>query len=304
MLFVFISIFFLFPSSIHAQGYSISVSPHTYHVIMKPGARATLPLEATNSGDPLIIQFNPYIVKIGDTTTTPTLVPYYSDNPNLPIITLGDTNASIRLPFLINTQDSIEADITISVPKKTPMGDYFFALVAETDQSDRFQSSSTIALKAGTAARIVVSVSDSGKLDTGGNVVQYDVSPRVEFPFFGNDMVIVTRPSDMHLTMTLVNTGTNVTQAQGTMGVNLQTYSIPPTLLMAGEQRTFTFTDELKEARLGKVHAQVAIYFDANPNPIHTDVTFYILPAPLLMGVGGMVLIGLVMYILTKYAKT
>lgn len=295
-------ILIFFPITIHAQSYSISVSPHTYHVIIKPGTSATMPLEITNSGDPLIIQLNPYMVKISDTTSTPELIPYYSDNPQLPTITLGDTNAPINSPFLINTRDGIEADITVNIPEETPSGDYFYAVVAEANQPDGFQSSSAITLQGGTAARMVVSVSETGRLDTGGRVVQFDVLPSIKIPFFGKSITIVTRPSDMKLVMTLVNTGTNMTRAYGTMGVNLNI--IPSTLLMSGEQRTLTFTQGLHDGWFGKVTTQAAVYFDIDPHPILSDVTYYILPIPLLLGLLGMFLIGIVMYLLTKYVKT
>jgi hypothetical protein len=293
-------ILILFPHATHAQSYSISVSPHTYHVIIKPGMSATIPVEVTNSGDPIIIQLNPYMVQISDATATPELIPYYSDNPNLPRVTLADTNEPITSPFLINTRDSIEADITVTVPNETPVGDYYLAIVAEAEQTDGFQSSSGITLQGGTAARIIVSVSETGELDTGGSVVQFDVSPNVKIPFFGNPITIVTRPADMHVTMTLINTGMNVTRAYGTINES----RIPSTLLMSGEQRTLTFAGGLNERWFGKVNAQAVVYFDADPNPILTDVTFYILPAPLLLGCIGMVIIGIMMYLLTKYVKT
>ena len=297
---IIIAILLIAPTTIYAQSYSISLSPHTYHVIIKPGTSATMPLELTNSGNPLIIQLNPYIVQNTDTTAMPKLIPYYSDNPNLPTITLGDSGQPISSPFLINTRDSIEADITVNVPKETPVGDYALAIVAQAEQPDGFQSSSVIRLQGGTAARIIVSVSETGRLDTRGDVVQFDVSPSIKIPFLGKYVTIVTRPHDMKLTMTVINTGMNVTRAYGTIHES----EIPSTLLMSGEQRTLTFTNEFRDRWFGKVNTQAVVYFDTNPNPILTDVTFYIIPTPLLLGMIGMLLIGIVMYLLTKYVKT
>ena len=297
---IIISFFLLFPTTIHAQSYSISLSPHTYHVIIKPGTSATMPLELTNSGDPLIIKLNPYMIQGGVPSGTPELIPYYSDNPNLLTITLGDSGQPITSPFLINTRDSIEADITVNVPKETPVGDYSLAIVAQAEQPDGFQSSSAITLQAGTAARIIVSVSETGRLDTGGDVVQFDVSPSVKIPFLGKNFTIVTRPHDMQLTMTVINTGMNVTRAYGTIHES----EIPSTLLMSGEQRTLTFTDKLNDRWFGKVNTQAVVYFYADPHPILTDVTFYIIPTPLLMGFIGMLIMGIMMYLLTKYVKT
>ena len=188
----------------------------------------------------------------------------------------------------------------MNVPKETPAGDYYLAIVAQAEQPDGFQSSSAITLQAGTAARIIVSVSETGRLDTGGDVVQFDVSPSVKIPFLGENITIVTRPSDMQLTMTVINTGMNVTRAYGTIHES----EIPSTLLMSGEQRTLTFTNEFRDKWFGKVNAQAVVYFDTDPNPIRTDVTFYIIPTPLLLGMIGMLLIGIVMYLLTKYVKT
>ncbi|MDA1316553.1 MAG: hypothetical protein O3B87_00835 [bacterium] len=291
--------FLLFPSALHAQSYSLSLTPHTYHIIIKPGESATVPLEVTNSGDPLIIRLNPYMVQYANTSGTPMIIPYLSDNPNLPSITLGDTDAPISSPFLINTRDNIRADITITIPEQTPLGDYALAIVAEAEQTDGFQSSSVITLQGGTAARIIVSVSETGRLDAGGDVVQFDVSPNVKIPFWGKNITIVTRPSDMYFTMTLINTGMNVTRAYGT----INEFEIPSTFFMSGQQRTLTFADELNDKWLGKVNAQAVVYFDTDPNPILTEVTFYILPLPLLLGAGAMLIIGLVMYMLSKYVK-
>src|SRR3989338_3937484 len=138
---IILSTFFI-PQTVHASQFSFSQSPQSHEVMAKPGSTVILPYTLTNVGDPSVMELQIYALSVKDSEGSYDSIPYYSDNPEKIQFYLNNSLHSLQEPFFMNTSEAITYEIAVQVPENIKEGDYYFAVVGQTEQNKGFVDTS------------------------------------------------------------------------------------------------------------------------------------------------------------------
>jgi len=208
-----------FTPSVHASQFSFSQSPQSHEVMAKPGSTVILPYTLTNVGDPSVMQLQIYALSVKDSQGSYEIIPHYSDNPEKIQFYLNNSLHSLQEPFFMNTSEAISYEIAIQVPENVREGDYYFAVVGQTEQNEGFVDTSTVFLQGGVGSIIYLSVSSDGSLNQAGNITQFGVQSNHSIVWGNTEYRIFDSFADIPIVLSVANTGVNYFQAKGTVSV-------------------------------------------------------------------------------------
>ena len=286
-----------------AQQVSLSISPPLLELFIKPGKSVLIAYTLENLGDPSILSAKvlPFVpedvqggIKIKEEFEGP--IRFDLDNANLK---LGD-------PFFLKTKDHQQLLLRIRVPEGAPDGDYYYTLLSETKPTGGLGGNTSSFAKATIGSNILITVSESGKVDIKGKVVTFDVFSRYKLNLFGQIIKLFESTDKIAVVLILENLGKNLIKPQGEINLlgnfgERAKFEILQQNILANSQRLIQATPSaeieclnkncqltslvLSGFFIGKYHLSTTINFGQGTPNIYANTTFYALPIKFFIGI-------------------
>jgi len=301
---IILSTFFV-PQRVHASQFSFSQSPQSHEVMAKPGSTVILPYTLTNVGDPSVMELQIYALSVKDSQGSYDSIPYYSDNPEKIQFYLNNSQHSLQEPFFMNTSEAITYEIAVQVPESIKEGDYYFAVVGQTEQNKGFVDTSTVFLQGGVGSILYLSVSSDGSIDQTGSIAQFGVKSNHSVILGNTEYRVFDSFADIPIVLSVANTGVNYFQAIGTISVrptlfesNAQLIELAPTYLLSDSSKIMLSTKSLNKSNtatfrapfIGAFTAQAVVKMGTSANTQISNVSYLVFPFTYILSVVGAVL--------------
>jgi hypothetical protein len=291
-----------------AQQITLSLSPPLIEATIKPSKSILIAYNLQNLADPTVVKIKVLPFRPKDRLGQVELLADF-EGP----IQFSLDNSIIKMdePFLLRTKETQQLLLKIRVPEGAPNGDYYYALLAETQPPPTLDGVSGGAAKVTVGANILVTVTESGNIDIKGKIFSFDVLSRLTLGkvkiFDSNDKIPVV--------LTVENEGKNLIKPQGEIVLRgnfgeTATYDIIPQNVLALSKRVMqatpsamidSDTGELKFAPtlilsgffIGKYNLSADVNFGENSVKVMGDTSFIALPLKLILGIIVAVIVGI-----------
>ncbi len=303
LIFILISLFFI--PDVHAAQFSFTQSPQSHEVMAKPGSTAILPYTLTNVGDPSVMELQIYTLSVKDSQGSYDIIPHYSDNPEKIQFYLNNSLHSLQEPFFMNTSEAITYEIAVRVPENMKEGDYYFAVVGQTEQNKGFVDTSTIFLQGGVGSIIYLSVSSDGSINQTGSIAQFGVKSTHSVILANTEYRVFDSFADIPIVLSVANTGMNYFQAKGTISVrstlvgsNAQLIELAPTFLLSDSTKIMLSPQSLNRSNtatiraplIGAFTAQAVVKMGTSASTQISNVSYVVFPFTYILYILGAVL--------------
>jgi len=207
-------ILFFFPSTkkIMAQSISLSLSPPLVEVVIKPNKSILIAYTISNYGDPVIL--NSKVLPFEPKNNLGQIK--IKENFEGPIrFSLDNSNLKLNQSFFLKTNESQQLLLRIRVPEGVKEGDYYYTFIVEnqalTNQTDKSASFA----KASIGANILITVTETGKIEIKPKVVFFEVLPRFHLSLFGKKINFFDSNDPIPIVLIIENQGKNLIKAEG-----------------------------------------------------------------------------------------
>lgn len=311
-----IALFLVLVGSVFAQQVSLSISPPLIELVAKPGKSVLIAYTVQNLGDPAVLRTR--------------VVSFYPKNQTGGIdlkeelegpIRFNLDNADIQLeqPFFLTTRQSQQILLNIRVPEGAPEGDYYYTLIAEADPSPFQEGASVSRAQARIGANILVTVTDSGRVDIKGKIPILDTLARFKFNLFGRNYRIFDSGDKIPVVLIVENSGKNAIKPNGKITMKgpfggTASYEILPQNILALSQRQIIATPSaelgcqsegqkapfhcrrmsslvLEGFFLGNYRLSASVNFGEGSPNISAETSFLALPIKFALGILGVTII-------------
>lgn len=323
-----IFIFFLFLSlllfsttkEIFAQQVSLSLSPPLIETVIKPGKSILVAYSLINYADPVILSakvlpFEPKNnlgqIKIKEEFEGP--IRFSLDNANF----------NLGQEFFLKTNDREQLLLRIRVPEGASEGDYYYTLLVGTQPSTAQAEKTNSFAKATIASNILITVTESGKVEIKPKIALFDVLPRARFSLFGKKINFFDSTDPIPLILVVENKGKNLIKPEGQIILKgnfgeKAKFDIVPQNILSQSQRLIsaTPTAELDCSSTSKIKAcqspvslvisgfflgfyrlSTALIFGENSPQISASTSFFAFPIKIFF---GLIIILLIIIFLIK----
>jgi len=212
VIFIFYFLFFIFSKDINAQSVSLSLSPPLVETVIKPGKSILIAYTIVNYADPVILSakvlpFEPKNnlgqIKIKEEFEGP--IRFSLDNSNL----------KLNQSFFLKTNEKEQLLLRLRVPEGAKEGDYYYTLIVESQPLTTQVEKSASFAKATIGANILITVTESGKIEIKPKIVLFEVLPRFRFSFFGKKINFFDSTDPIPLILIIENQGRNLIKPEG-----------------------------------------------------------------------------------------
>lgn len=281
------------PRVVDASQFSFSQSPQSYEVVAKPGATIVLPYTLTNVGDPSVMQLQIYALSIKDSQGSYEIIPHYSDNPGKIQFYLNNSRHLLREPFFMNTSEAISYEVAVGIPEHMKPGDYYFAVVGQTEQNEGFVETSTIFLQGGVGSIIYLTISPDGTYSHSGKITQFGIQSNYSITWGNVEYQIVDSFDDLPIVLSVANTGANHFQVNGTisvrpvfLGSDSRLITLNSTQILSEASKTLlsetsvgrSNTATIKAPFMGAYAAQAVVTMGSSARTDIADISYVVLP--------------------------
>lgn len=316
-------IYHLSSGIIYAQQITLSISPPLLEVLIKPGKSILIAYRIENLGDPVIIKpvILPFIpqdneggIKIEDEFSGP--IRFELDNSYI----------KFNQPFFLKTRQSDQLLLRIRVPEGAPNGDYYYTLLAETQPPPTLEGISSSRAKATIGSNILITVTDSGKVEVKSKISLFDVLPRYNISLFGRNLKLFDSNDIIPISLIVENNGRNLIKPVGEIVLKgnfgeKANYDIIPKNILAESQRIMSASpsasvdceNKSKNSELckkpislllsgffiGNYKLTTKINFGVGTPNLYAFTSFVALPFKLIAGLT--IIIFMVVFVLKKY---
>lgn len=245
-LLVFLTFNFLFLTlglrSVIAQQISLGISPPLIELIIKPGKSVLIAYKLENFSDPTIV--------------STTILPFEAkdDFGNIKIkeefdgpVRFSLDNSEIKLgsSFFLKTRQSEQLLLRIRIPEDTPQGDYYYTLLTQTQAPPIKDGQTSNRVEAAIGSNILITVTESGRLDINGKITVFDVLPRFKLNLFGQQLNFFESSDKIPVILKIKNIGKNIIKPEGEIILRgnfgeKASYPIIPNNILAGSERITT----------------------------------------------------------------
>lgn len=309
---LFITIFvlgFTFHASlVFAQQVGLSISPAHLEAVIKPGKSILIAYTLENFGDPAILKTKvlPFIprdnfgnVKIKEEFEGP--VRFSLDNANI----------TFDQPFFLKTKESQQLLLRIRIPEGAPEGDYYYTFLAETQPFPHIEGVTSSRAQARIGSNILLTVTESGRVDIKGKIALFDVLPRYRLGSFR----LFDSADKIPIVLIVQNNGKNMIKPEGEIVLmgnfgEKASYEILSENILAESQRQLTATGSadiqkpvtlfLSGFFLGNYKLSTGISFGEGSPKIFASTSFIALPIKFFAGLLGVILTSIVIVRLVK----
>ncbi len=281
---------------INAQQISLSISPPLLKVFIKPGKAIMIAYKLENTGDPAIMSVKVLPFEARDNAGNIRIKNEFEG----PIrFSLDNADLKFEQPFFLKTRDSQQLLLRMRVPDGAPEGDYYYTLLAESQPPPTLEGVGSAGAKATIGSNILITVTNSGRIDVKGKVAFFDVLSRYTFNFFGNTLNIFDSNDKIPVVLIVENKGKNLFTPEGEIvmkgnfGEKAQ-YDIIPQNVLAESQRLMTASNSAEFNRpitlvipgffVGLYKLSTTLNFGENSPNIFASTSFIAIPFKLLIG--------------------
>ncbi len=226
--------FLLYAKPGFAQQVTLSISPPIVETLIKPGKNILIGYTIQNLGDPtaLLVKIRPFSPK-GDYGEM-----RIDEEFSSPIrFSLENTNIQMESPFFLKQRDTTQALVRIRIPEGTPVGDYYFVILAEAQPAPKIGGSSSPLAKATIGSTLLLTVTKSGQTEAKGKIALLQIIPDYRLKLFGKEYQIVESQTQIPAILILQNLGSNLIKPngelvlRGPMGVKTSYPLLPQNIL-------------------------------------------------------------------------
>jgi hypothetical protein len=292
---------------------------------MKPQKSILVAYNLQNNGDPVIakakvVSFEPKDnygnVKLKDELDGP--IRFSLDNADL----------QLNQPFFLKTRDRQQLLLRIRAPEGAPEGDYYYTLLIETEPPPGFEGKTSNRVKATIGSNILITVTESGKVEVKGKIALFDVLPRFKFDFGLKSIKLFDSNDKIPVVLIAQNQGKNLIKSEGEIILRgnfgeTAKYQILPQNILSQSQRLLTATPSaeiscpdkgekpkycqqpitllLSGFFLGKYNLSTSLYFGENAPKIFAYTSFIAIPFKLIFAFVVALFVGIL--ILRRFSK-
>jgi len=291
-----------------AQQLSLSLSPPLIELIIKPGKSVLIAYDFVNNGDPSyftasVVSFEPqdYLgnVRLKNELSGPMR------------FSLDNSDIQLEQPFFLKTRQRQQLLLRIRAPEGAPNGDYYYSLIVSSQPIGGNEGRSLGAARGTIASNILITVTDSGKIDINGKIAFFDVIPRFSFPLGKAKINLFDSNDPIPVVMIIANQGQNLIKPQGqivlTGNFGEQTrYEILSQNILSQSQRLVQATPsaQIQTKRpvsliisgffIGRYRLSTEVYFGEGTPKLSANTTFIALPFKFILGLLVASIIGLI----------
>ncbi len=235
----------IIPQTTYAQSFSISLNPEKHEIISRPGKTITLPYSLANLGDPQLLTFNVYSLKVVDTFGNSELLPY-KQGSNTPQFAVINSAMELGKPFLMNGKSTVLFDVEITIPESAENKDYYVTFVAESEGMKSSEGTSSIQIDGGIGSHILLTVTDSGQINQTAQIAQFEIPNEPSITIRGEKYSLIDSYNPIPFILTIVNTGNNYIKTTGIIqsGSELP-LKLPETIILSNSQREISSSRQL-----------------------------------------------------------
>lgn len=192
------------PSDVNAQQIDLSVSPPISELLIKPGAEALIPYTITNREDSMRLKL---LVKTFTIKKEGESVDYGSVEKAPLNMSFVDESSDIVNSIVVDKTSTKKIFLKLSVPTTTKEGDYYLAVILET-QPEFLDKQYSARIKSQIASPLLVMVTKTGRMQALGAISIFKIGGEI---FDSFDSIPVT--------LRIKNQGTNAVNAKGSIAV-------------------------------------------------------------------------------------
>ncbi|MCX7881510.1 MAG: hypothetical protein N2482_03325 [Patescibacteria group bacterium] len=196
----------------NAQQISLAISPPLLEVFIKPGKSILVAYKVQNFGDPVILQTK---IKSFEPQDNLGNVKIKEKLEGTIRFSLDNSDIQLEKPFFLKTKDSQQLLLRIRVPEGAPEGDYYYTLLVETEPPPTKEGQISGKVKATIGSNILVTVTQSGKIDIKGKVVLFDTLFGKKINLWGKKIKFFDSGEKIPVVLILENKGKNLLKPQG-----------------------------------------------------------------------------------------
>jgi len=239
-----ISTFYLLPSISYAQQITLSLSPPIIETVIKPGKAILIAYNLKNLGDPTVISAK--VLPFAPKDNYGKVV--IKDEFEGPIrFSLDNSIIQLEEPFFIKSGETQQLLLRVRIPEGAPEGDYYYTLLAETQPRAELGDGSSGTARTTIGANILITVTDSGNLETKGKISFFDVLSKTKLSLFGKTIRLFDSSDKIPVSLIINNYGRNVIKSHGEIVLRgnfgeKASYDILPQNILAGSQRLVSAT--------------------------------------------------------------
>lgn len=285
----------------NAQQVSLSISPPLIEATMKPGKAILIAYTLQNIDDPTIItaKIRPFIAQ-----GTQGYVRIKSEFEGPIQFSLDNSDLQLDQPFFLKSHQTQQLLLRIRVPEGTPEGDYYYTLLNETQPPPQVEGVTSSRAQAAIGANILITVTESGKIDINGKITIFDTLLAHTLSIFGYKIKLYDSNDVIPVVLQVNNKGKNLIKSSGEIVLkgNLgekATYSIEPQNILSESQRIISASpsasvncEEGKNKRLcsfpysfllsgffiGKYQLSTTVNFGEGSSNLYASTSFIALP--------------------------
>lgn len=295
--FLFILGFIFHVPQVSAQQVSLSISPPLIQTIIKPGKSILIAYRIENFGDPVILSSKvlPFVPK--DTLGSIQLQGSFRGPVEF---NLDNANLNLNDPFFLKTRESEQLLLRIRVPQDAPEGDYYYSLLVAAQPPPTEEGVSSSRARATIGSNILITVTESGKVDVKGKVALFDVLPRYKLSIFGKTLHVFDSNDKIPVVLVVENKGRNLLLPQGQIILKgnfgeKASFDIIPQNILAESQRLVLATPSasltnnnsllLSGFFIGRYLLSTTINFGEGTPNIFAQTSFIAVPFKALIGI-------------------
>jgi len=190
-------------SPVSAQQFAMSITPPLLEITIKPGKSVLIAYTVSNVGDPAIMSAD--VRPFKPTGILGSLI--QSDTFEGPIrFNLDNSNIGLGKPFFLKSKEGQQLLLKIRVPEGTPEGDYYYTFYVQNETGRPLEGVTASLNQARIGGNILVTVTNSGTLETRGNIGTFTVFPTLKL---GLKAALFESTDPVPVQLILQNTGRN-----------------------------------------------------------------------------------------------
>jgi len=283
---------------VFAQQLSLSLSPPLVELIIKPGKSVLVAYDFINNGDP-----NYFSASVSSFEPKDNLGNIRLKNaPTGPIrFSLDNSDIQLDQPFFLKTRQRQQLLLRIRTPEGAPNGDYYYSLLVSSQPVGGNEGRSLGAARGTIASNILITVTDSGRIDINGKIAFFDVIPRFSFPLGKTKINLFDSNDPIPIVLIIANQGQNLIKPQGQINLTgnfgEQThYKILPQNILSQSQRLIQATPSAQIQTkqpvttiisgffIGRYRLSTEVYFGEGTPKISAVTSFIAIPFKFILG--------------------
>lgn len=315
--FLFVACYMFHATYVGAQQLSLSITPPLLELTIKPGKSVLIAYTVGNYGDPATLQAKVLPFRTKDNQGNIVIENEFSGPVRF---SLDNADIQMDQPFFAKPRQTKQLLLRIRIPEGAPDGDYYYTFLVESQPAPGTEGVSSTQAQGSIGSNILVTVTNSGRVDIKGKVSRFEPLKGFVLNFFGKKIKVFDSTDKIPVVLEVENEGKNVIKPDGdiTLKGNFDeqaSYSLLSQNILAGSKRVLNATPSaelrtpinepvtlvLSGFFLGKYQLSTNISFGEGAPNIFSQASFVALPIKFIAGF--IIAILLTSYIVKKLKK-